>query len=80
MAADFEMRRSDYGATSTQGQPEFDVADVFQPRNLFAPVEHDRFIPHRQATAQNNFDAKEILFAKGEFACSHTSKEACDCA
>lgn len=45
-----------------------------------ASVEHDRFIPQRnRANATLNFEAKELLFAKKQFNCTHSANEQCDC-
>ena len=47
-----------------------------------ASVEHDRFIPQRNnrgANATLNFEAKELLFAKKQFNCTHSANEQCDC-
>ena len=54
---------------------ELKISELQLPRHN--PVEQDRFIPHRynNSAQSSNFEAKELLFSKTQFNCTHSANE-----
>lgn len=80
-----ELRIRDGEVTSVMSNSTVSGGDQHMLPTALVPtgpgsVEHDRFIPQRnRANATLNFEAKELLFAKKQFNCTHSANEQCDC-
>ena len=70
-------------STSTVSGGDQHMLPMVVPLPAPTSVEHDRFIPQRCNRGSNaatlNFEAKELLFAKKQFNCTHSANEQCDC-